>query len=282
MIVQPVKKYRMIAITLILMVCLPVTNLFAGWVIVEINQNSNGMMSMQSTFIQRDMVRIETNETIIILDLQKEEICLIYPTRMVYWKGNPSDFKESMVQTVESQIVTLIEQLPFAEREANRKEMDKIISQMRSDSVVQWLPGKLMLSETGKSDTIAGHLSYCYEIYIDSTLYEKVWVSNSVNPFAGIDLTRMMAMTRELTSPTVIGAYRESEEYLGLIRHGFVMKSVLSTPLGESTTKVESLRNIEIRPEIFLPPIEYRPAGLAEILQMTLHDFDQIKPGRPE
>jgi hypothetical protein len=282
MIVQQLKKHCIALLIMIISVCWPVSTLMAGWVIVEINQNSNGVMSMQSTFIQQDIVRIETNESIIILDIKNEEICLIYPTRMVFWKGKPSDFKEGMIQTIESQIVSLIEQLPFAEREANRIEMDSIISQMRSDSVVQLLPGNVFLSETGKSDTIAGYISSCYEILIDSTLYEKVWVTKSINPFDGIDLTRMMAMTRELTSPTVIGAYRESEEYLALIRDGFVMKSVLSTPLGESITKVASIRKMEIRPEIFLPPMDYRLAGLAEILQMTLHDFDQIKPGKIE
>jgi len=249
----------------------------AGWLIVEINRNNFGSLSMQSTFIQQNMVRIETNESVIILNLEKEELTLIFPDKKVFWTGKPADFREGMIASAEVQITSLIEQMPEGERDKNRKEFDEMIRIMRSDTLKPVLPGLVRIDQTSRQDTIAGQLARCFNIYIDSTLYEKVWISRDVNPFAEIDLDRMLAMSRELTQPSIVSAYRESPEYLSLIRKGFVLRSVMPTPIGESTTQVESIRKTDIRMELFMPPTDYRPVGLTEVLQMTMNDFDGIK-----
>jgi hypothetical protein len=251
-----------------------------GWVIVELNSNPYGLMSMQSTFIQGNKIRIDNNETIIILDLEAGDISLIYPTRMVYWKGKPSEFREGMIRTVEFQITSAIEQLPSHEREIQRKELERMISLMSSDSLQSGLIAGISIREAGIEDTIAGTRARCHEVYIDTVLYEKVWVTRDINPFGTIDLAYMQAMTRELTKPSIVSAYRESSDFLKLIEGGFVMRSVLPTPIGESVTQVESFRNINIRSDLFLPPGDYRPAGLIEIIQMGTTPSDGLKlPG---
>jgi hypothetical protein len=249
-----------------------------GWVIVELNSNPYGLMSMQSTFIQGNRIRIDNNETIIILDLEAGDISLIYPTRMVFWKGKPAEFREGMIRTVELQISSAIEMLPAHERDIQRRELDQMISLMSSDSLQTALIEGINIKATGQKDTIAGTLAHCYEVYVDTVLYEKVWVSRDIHPFNNIDLATMQAMSRELTKPSIVSAYRESPDFLKLIEGGFVMRSVLPTPIGESVTQVESYRNINIRPELFLPPIDYRPAALVEVIQMGTMPSDGLKP----
>lgn len=249
-----------------------------GWVIVELNTNPYGLMSMQTTFIQGNKVRIETSESVIILDLEAGDMSLVYPTRMVYWKGKPSEFRNGMMRTAEIQITSAIEQLPSYEREIQRKELENMLQLMSSDSLQMALISGISIRAAGLTDTIAGTRAECFEVFVDTVLYERVWVTRDIDPFSHIDQEAMQAMTRELTRPTVVSAYRESYVFSDLIRGGFVVRSILPTPIGESTTQVESFRNLEIRADLFLPPADYRPAGLIEIIQMGTAPSEGIKP----
>ncbi len=249
-----------------------------GWVIVELNTNPYGLMSMQTTFIQGNKVRIETSESVIILDLEAGDMSLVYPTRMVYWKGKPSEFREGMIRTAEVQITSAIEQLPSHEREVQRKELEKMLQLMASDSMQSTLISGISIREAGLTDTIAGTLARCFEVFVDSVLYEKVWITRDIDPFSKVDQKAMKTMTRELTRPTVVSAYRESDVFTNLVHGGFVVKSVLPTSIGESVTHVESFRNMDIRADLFVPPVDYRPAGLIEIIQMGTAPTEGIMP----
>lgn len=256
--------------------------LMAGWLIVEINQDLYGSYTMQSTFIEGNMIRIETAESIVILDIDSSELCLIFPSKMLYWKGKPEVLRNGIIETLEVQIQVMMQQLPASERQAFQNEFDTAMLSFGSDSLTHDFYKLIEIKKMDEEESIAGLRSTRYDIVIDSIHFEQVWLTNEVEPYATTELESMLELTQIITKPSIVTSYRNSPEYIRLIKNGLVMRSVIPGPFGESVSEVGTVREADIPDALFLPPEDYRPAGLTELIQIMLSGFEgagQESPG---
>ncbi len=246
----------------------------AGWLITEINQDQFGSYTMQSTFIHYNKVRIETPESIVIVDIDQGEICLIFPVKMLYWKGIPTDLRDGIYESLERQVQVLLQQLPPRERKAMEEEFQEMMDLFGNDTLQSNFYRLIALVETDETDEIAGLNVRRHDVLLDSASFEQVWLTTDVKPYSNTDLEAMLELMQVITKPTIVTAYRNSAEYISLIKGGLVMRSVVPSPFGQSVSEVSSVREANIPDDFFHPPADYRQAGLTEVIQIMLTGFE--------
>jgi hypothetical protein len=243
-----------------------------GWYIVEKSEDRFGNFSYQSTFIQDGMMRIENERSIFILNLNSEEVTLIFPQTMAYWTGKHDSLQEAIISTIEMQLKISMAQLSDTERQSAEIEYDTLLRAMRSDTIIHHLPDQIKFRENNIEMNLLGFQAKGFEVLIDTTVYEKVWVTDQITPYSAHDIRQIAKLTKVFTRPSIVTYYRTSEEWYEMMQHGLIMKSVVPTAIGESVTIVDSMKEINIPSAFFDAPPDYRRIGIIELIQLTMGD----------
>ena len=244
----------------------------AGWFIVEKSEDRYGNFSFQSIFIQDGKMRIENNQSIILLDVNSGKMTLIFSDKSTYWTGSYDTLRTSIIHHFETQLKISIAQLPYQERESAEADFDSIILVMKSDTLIKRLPSGIKFTPYDSVLTISGYKANGFQVMIDSNVNERIWITKQVAPYQSIDLQKVAAMTQIFTKPSIVSFYRQSEEWFDLIKNGIILKSVIPTPLGENTSITESIREVLIPAELFQSPVGYRQITVEELINYTMDD----------
>lgn len=244
----------------------------AGWFIVEKSEDRYGNFSFQSTFIQDGKMRIENNQSIILLDVNSGQMTLIFSDKSTYWTGCYDTLRSSIINHFETQLKVSIVQLPLYERETAEAEFDSIVSVMKSDTLIRRLPASIRITPYDSVLTISGYKANGFQVMIDTNVNERIWLTEQVAPYQSIDLHKVAAMTQIFTKPSIVTFYRQTEEWFDLVKNGVILKSVIPTPLGENTSITESIREVPIPAELFQSPVGYRQITVEELISYTMED----------
>jgi len=108
-----------------------------------------------------------------------------------------------------------------------------------------------------------------FDILLNDTVVESIWITDSINPYKDIDIESMVSFTNQLKPFEDNNTIEGSDAYLNLIKTGLAVKSQEVNPIGGFyTTIVTSVIETNINNEIFMPAEGYRKAKLAEIMLM--------------
>lgn len=275
------RKLRILVVFILCFFVLPANFAFAGWYIVEKSEDRYGNLSYQSTFIQDGWMRIENNQSTIILDVNTGEMTMIFSDRSTYWSGSYVSLRTSIISHFETQLKVSIAQLPSQERQIAETEYDSIITKMKSDTLIKRLPEAIRITPYDSLLTISGYKANGYQVMIDTIVNERIWITNQIEPYQSIDLHKVASMTQIFTKPSSVTFYRQSEEYFQLIQKGVVLKSVIPTPLGDNITLTESIREVPIPNELFRIPSGYRKITVEELISYTMEDGSKKDEATP-
>lgn len=241
---------------------------YAGWVITEESTDSYGNRLIQTTFIQNNLIRHETPSSIAIIDLNNKTITIIFSQYRVYWSGTTYDLKLNTIEVYDKQLEQMLVGLP----DYKRKEMDSIylrIKQQMLDSNDYAISQEIKVVETDIKQEILGYNTVKYNILVDSIIRESIWHTTDVKPYNDIDIDNMISFMRQLNQGSGQGSIAQTKEYLNLLRNGMLLKSIELLPNSNKyETVVTNIREINIAPDFFLPPKNYRKAALSDILNL--------------
>ena len=240
----------------------------AGWVISEVSSDQFGNKSYQTTFLQNNVVRYESDLSVAIIDLNNEQITLIFPIQKVYWQGSAETFKKGTIDTFKSQTKELINGSTGDIKDTYQQFYDDILKRMNSGDTVD-ANRHVNVENLNEEKKIGDYLTHTYNVYIDSTLSEKIWISFDLKPFQEIDLKKLMKFTSEL-SPMENGiSTTNSDKYIDLVQKGLVVKTekYINGYLA-TTTKLKLVKKGVIPDTFFSPPPLYRKASIKEVLSM--------------
>jgi len=244
---------------------------FSGWVISEVSSDKFGNKQYQTTFIQDKLIRYETESSVAIIDLETENIILLFGASKLYWEGSIEDFKKETFDVFEQKLQNIIQTADPAQREMAREliaEMKKDTIQSNADSLAAI---ELKINKTNITENIAGFDAEKYEIFIADSLSQYVWVTDSISPYSNINIESMVSFTRQLSPHESMNSIEGSVDYLNLVNKGLAVKSQEKNPLGGFfTTEVSGVIKTNINLELFAAPPSYRKAQLTEI--MMIHD----------
>ena len=97
--------------------CFSSLGLYAGWVISEVSEDNYGNKSYQTTFIQNNVVRFETQSSIAIINLKTSIITIIFSNHKLYWEGTIADFKKSTMEVFEQKLQNIVATAPPEQKE---------------------------------------------------------------------------------------------------------------------------------------------------------------------
>lgn len=250
----------------------------AGWFIVEQKTDQFGNYGMQSTIISGNKVRFEHQTSTFIFDLDSNLTTVILPGQKVYWRGHHDTLGAAFFAHLEIQIELMIAQLPNNEREKATAELQTLVSLLHTAHPDSLLPEHFRIQPSDSLRLISGYPSRKYLFKVDSTIIEEIWVTSAVKPWSTIDLRKLNHMLRLFSKPSLYSAYRLSEEWLSMLSNGLLMRSVAPSTLGNSVMEVSLIRELSVRDEVFLPPAEYRQAGIEEMINIIMSGNNAIIP----
>ncbi len=248
-----------------------INTLFAGWVITEKTENSLGMSSTQTTFIQNNKVRFESSTSVAIFDINTQKLIMIFPQYQVYWEGTAQEFSKSTTEAFENQLLQMIAKTTGETKELYKKMYDdfkKQIENIGNDS----LKLSVKITATGKTDTILNYTAKEYQVVVNDSVKEYLWVTGEINPYDEIDYGKMIKFTKALNPYDPESAITASQPYVNLISKGMVLKSTEKHNGIEVVTEVTMIKHVDFNDDIFKAPPNYRKSNVTEIMQMTPED----------
>ncbi|MCE1202671.1 MAG: DUF4412 domain-containing protein [Bacteroidia bacterium] len=277
------KRIKTIA-AIVVLAFLPMLQVLGGWLIVEQKSDRFGNFGMQSTIISGQKVRIEHQTSTFIFNLDSNQTTIILPRQKVYWRGHHDSLGEALYRQLDIQISLMIAQLPEKERDKASEEMQFLTALMRSHQPDSLLPDHFRIVATDSVTRILNYQCRKYLFSVDSLVVEEIWMTSELKPWDQIDLRRLNQMMRLFNKPNLYSAYRVSDEWLSMLGKGLLMRSVAINSFGNSVMEVSAVRQTNVREEIFLPPDDYRKAGIEELLNILMGGPETIKPdaGEPE
>lgn len=263
---------------LVMLVVVPFGEAIAGWLIVEQKSDRYGNFGMQSTMISGQMVRIEHQTATFIFDLDSNQTTVILPRQQVYWRGHHDSLGHALYRHLDVQFNILIAQLPENERNKASEELRFLIGLMQSYHPDSLLPEHFRIEPTDSVQHILQYKSRKFLFKVDSIPVEEIWVTTDVKPWDGIDMRKLSRMMRLFSRPNLYTAYRVSDDWLSMLENGLLMRSVAIHSLGNSVVEVSTVRQLNLRKEVFLPPPDYRCAGIEELLTILMGGAEALKP----
>ncbi len=225
------------------------------------------------------MIRFENEATVAIINLKTGNIILLFDEYKLYWQGSIKEFKENTLDVYEQKLNNIIITGNSSQKIAAQNLITKLREQnetVNNDSIAKF---KIQIDKTTVIENIAGFNAYKYNIAIDDSLIESIWVTDSINPYRDIDIESMVSFTNELIPGDNENSIEGSPEYLNLIKEGLAVKSQEINPQGGFfTTVVTGVLETNIKDELFLPPPNFQKTQLAEIILIV--ETNSGKPNR--
>jgi len=240
----------------------------AGWVISEVSSDQFGNKSHQTTFLQNNIVRYESDFSVAIIDLNNELITLVFPQQKVYWQGSADAFRKGTIKTFNLQMKALINEAEPEQKDTYQQFYDNILKRMNSKDTVE-ANTHVNVENLNTKEKIGDYLTHTYNVYIDSTLSEKIWISFKLKPFQEVDLRKLMKFTSDLSPMDEYISTTNSDKYIELVTKGLVVKTekYINGHLA-TTTKLTLAKKGTIPDNFFSPPPLYRKASITEVLNM--------------
>jgi len=245
------------------------TTVRGGWVISEVSSDQFGNKSHQTTFLQNNKVRYESELSIAILDLDKELITLVFPVQKVYWTGTADEFRKGTREAFEAQMKSLIEEASADQKDTYQQFYHDILTKIETRDTVR-VETHVSIKDLNIVDTIESYIVHGYNVYVDSVLNEKIWISFNEAPFQKVDLHKLMDFTSQMAPMNNGVNVSNSDQYINLVQKGLVVKTekYFNGHLA-TTTKLTLAKEGKISDTFFSAPPMYRKASITEVLEMS-------------
>ncbi len=240
-----------------------------GWVISEVSSDQFGNKSHQTTFLQNNKVRYESELSIAIIDLDKELITLVFPVQKVYWQGTADDFKKGTRDAFEAQMKSLVNEASADQKDTYQQFYSDILKKLKARDTLK-IETHVSVKNLSITDTIGDYITHGYNIYVDSVLNERIWISYDETPFKEINLHNLMEFTSQMAPMSGGINVSNSDQYINLVQKGLVVKTekYINGHLA-TTTKLTLAKEGKISDAFFTAPPLYRKASISEVLEMS-------------
>lgn len=251
-------------------------SLMADWFIAEKREDDYGNFSVQSIFIKGSYMRIEQPVSTFIFDVDVNRLTIIFPRQRVFWSGEYDSLALSLFDAIEAQMSGLLARVPDTVAAEAKAEMALMRQSLKQSAVENPLPDSTAVIQRDSVKEINGLQAELYEFVIRHEVVERLWISRAVKPYAGLSLRKLNNMMRLFNKPSLLAAMRGSDVWLELLQNAIVLRSEIPASSGKSRMQVETVKEIEIPMNFFLPPDDYRPAGIHEIISIMMGEDDPI------
>lgn len=264
------KKIR--AILIVLIITLFNYNADAGWIVKQRNYDSDvgvESASFETVFLQDGKMKVVSSELVTIFNLNDEHIILINPKNKVYWKGKVADYKVEIKDAMKSAMEEQLAKAPVEQKEMIQKMYQGMMESIDDPSKFAGEEPEdydLEIDKTGERERIAGRLAVKYKVFVNGSLKEEAWLSESDRANAEFDSEQFHIIFRDFISQAeTIAFYQTNQDYIEFSKKGFPLKSINYYGGYESISEVIELKKENINETEFNVPNDYKKVNLIEI-----------------
>jgi hypothetical protein len=265
----------------------------AGWYITEQSHDRFGNQSYNATFIRDSIIRFDRPTSISIINFNTKTITLIFAQHRAYWQGTAAGLNRITTGMARQQLSKLLAYAPEQQKSQIKKAIEAFNNnQAKPDSLRAY--SRILVTATGKTDTILGYPANQYEIRIDSILKQQIWVTPKIKPYPDTIIDKIISFSKAMSPFALENSLSHSPEYMQLLHSGYILKSVNFTSDGNRiVTTVTRIKKTKIPDALFQIPPGYVKSSLENIMILDMKnnvldpkniapENDPSDPGLPE
>jgi len=245
----------------ILLLFLVATSAQAGWVIHEKEGGNQTVF-----YIQDNHMRTEAGGQIILMDLDKQEMFFLSPTRKLYWGGKVAEFKKFMEKTM-GQMNQMLSQMKEAMKNMPPEQRKAMMEMMKQNMPAKQPPPKVTVRDTGQTGKVAGYKVRKYEVVVNGKLREEQWVAPDVDVADDMDPDKLTEFVSALSMISPDDAYSASPKVMGLLKKGYPLKRKTFTGTGTHVAVVTKAVEKSLDSDMFKVPKGYRKVKLQDLIR---------------
>ena len=238
-----------------IMFCLMTIQVFADWKIVISTKTSEGTEYKSTFYIKDGILKQETPEMNVIIDLNRNSIIYSNTATRSYWEGSKENFEQEIEELMKMMMIEMVGEEGYKQM----KEMEE------SENSIGTLP-EIEINFDDESIALAGFSGNKHSVIVDGELTEELWLCKEIDAFNEFDFAQMGEMFGENDE----SSYVDTDEYRQMIKtKGFPIKEITYS-FGEvlETVELVSAEDTALSDDIFKAPEGYKKSGLLELMGM--------------
>ena len=258
-------RYKFIRLFFLFSIMMTSYQSFCGWIISEKSTDEKGNSQVQTIRVQNNLIRFDDDATLTVFDLNEQSVIIAFKGKKIFWSGSLQEFKDGITGAFRKQMQYLINNAPEDQRYYFENLFQNYLETISRQPEKKQVDLKIKELESGIM--IKGFKTNKFNVYVNDTLKETLWITEQINPYAGIDMEKLLAFNKELSPFDEHNSYALTAGYLDLIKKGMTVRSVIHyTGHEKITTEVKEIQKIDLQPEEFGPPQGFRKVELTELL----------------
>ncbi len=239
--------------------------MWAGWKII-IHQNDDGIQEVVTYYITKDGIKISSNSFDFIYHKAFKTVIIVNHKTRTFYLGTFDDYKSQLKDLYSIDAKRADEILPMSYLLRLNKLLEQNISDNQNNN--KRITPSLKVENTNEDKRLADYTAKEYKVYLDTTLIERIWLSQDVhikydiadafNFFRGDEASKLKE------SKTV-----NTQEYEQLSYRGFPLKIINLDSNGFEvfSSEVVLVQELELdEEETFSPPATYQSKTLVDII----------------
>lgn len=204
-----------------------------------------------------------------VLDIENERIYILDHNSRTYVSTDMDRYFSTIqkkIKEMEKQAENHLSSLPPEQQETVKKMMkkNKIESGKKDKSMIQ-------VKKTGDASIVAGEETVKYEVYKDGRLTEEMWITEREDLRQEMDfekLSETLKKFKSLSNGASADLRLHTDQYTEVFKNGFPVKTVdYSFGNAVFVEEVTSIKQQELKDELFLPDPQYEEKSLESIFE---------------
>ncbi len=237
---------------------------YAGWVIVQKSTDPKGVVTNETIYIQKNVLKQVSKNLTIIFDINQQKISVISDEKKVFFTGTTKEFKAEVIKMANIKFQEMIKDAP-ADKKAGYEVVFKEQMKAYDSPAANSNSSKVIVKQTKENLSILGFKTVKYQVYLNDKLKEDAWLSDKFITNVEFDVAKFSKLSGELSLLSKM-KYKASEEYMKLLKKGYSLKTIEYATKGNTETIVVSSTQKNLSQLDLGIPAGYKKAALGEIL----------------
>jgi len=267
-------KSAKLYIVLIVNILFIIKRASAGWVITQESYGSFTAQQIETIYVEDNLLKTTTTDGMMIFDLKNNLFFVFNMQHKIYWSGSLNEYKQRIKDVLNLQMQQTIKQLPKDKQDNAKKVYQIMILEMEKSwatpkDKIKWL---IEIKPFQERQSFSQFQAERYEVWVDGSLRQEVWLSEQVNIAQDIDFEKYNELIKTLKGSYSDFAFQQTPEYSSLYKKGLIFKTVEYQQGETLTVEILSIERKNIPKTEFQPPVDYKRVDLMEISQQNMID----------
>jgi hypothetical protein len=217
---------------------------------------------------QDNVVKYSSVDGGFIYNGNTRELIFLADTYKGYWKGNVKTFRKEVYEGMKKLMEQMMANVPEEQRAMYAQVLEGMTEVYASPPQEAIDAINVKVTKTNETLEIAGYDAIKYEIAVDGSVKEYVWLSEDLDISEDLDVRALMEMFNEIAPNDEDELFYEyTDAYLDLFEKGFTMKT---SDDEQDITEVIKVEKKNIPDSEFEAPVGYTQITAEQLLQQSM------------